>query len=82
MTCLPATLRPLLIVAALSVATLTAGACQRGPLTLEDAPYSPYERYQTLRGEPPAGARTGRHEQIPGQSGPSLRERLRPMEPY
>ena len=73
---------PLLAAAALSLAALAGPACQRSPLSLEDAPYSPYERYQALRGDPPPGARTGRHEQVPGQPGPTLRERLRPMEPY
>ncbi len=68
--------------AALSLATLAGAGCQRSPLSLQDAPYSPYERYQSLRGEPPAGARAGRHEVVPGGQKPSLRERLRPMQPY
>lgn len=67
--------------AVLAAVMVLGGGCQPSPLSARDDPHSPYERFQSLRGYESAGG-MGRHQAMPGGGRRSLRDRLRPMEPY
>ncbi|MEX1016202.1 MAG: hypothetical protein WD534_08570 [Phycisphaeraceae bacterium] len=64
---------------AVLIGTALLGGCQ-DPLFPKDTPRSPYERYQTLRGEQRQA--TDVRARGPAAGRPALRERLRPLDQY